>query len=47
MGVPPKLAVGGRVVFLCCDGCTAAVEGSPDKYLAKLPREDADAEARP
>jgi hypothetical protein len=45
MGVPPKIAVKGRAVFLCCDGCTAAVEASPDRYLAKLPREDA--EARP
>ena len=45
MGVPPKIAVRGRDVFLCCDGCTAAVEASPDKYLAKLPRDDA--EARP
>ncbi|MEJ7639273.1 MAG: hypothetical protein WKF75_15180 [Singulisphaera sp.] len=45
MGVPPKIAVKGRVVFLCCDGCTAAVEASPEEYLAKLPREDA--EARP
>ena len=30
-------------MFLCCDGCTAAVEASPDKYLAKLPRDDAEA----
>ncbi len=45
MGVPPKIAVQGRTVFLCCDGCTAAVEASPAEYLAKMPREDA--EARP
>jgi hypothetical protein len=42
MGVPPKLAVKGRDVFLCCDGCAGAVGAEPDKYLAKLPREDAE-----
>ena len=39
MGVPPKLAVRGRAVFLCCDGCAAAVEADPEAYLAKLPRD--------
>jgi hypothetical protein len=39
MGVPPKLSVRGRDVFLCCDGCKGAVEADPDKYLGKLPRE--------
>jgi hypothetical protein len=45
MGTPVKVTVRGRTVFLCCDGCTGAIEGNPDKYLAKLPR--ADAEGRP
>ena len=42
MGVPPKVNVRGRVVFLCCDGCTSAVEDHPEKYLDKLPREGAE-----
>jgi hypothetical protein len=45
MGTPPKVRARGRTVFLCCDGCTAALEASPDKYLAKLPVEGA--EGRP
>jgi hypothetical protein len=39
MGVPPKLTVRGRGVFLCCDGCAGAVEADPGRYLAKLPAE--------
>lgn|GEM_PF-991306 len=39
MGVPPKLTVRGRTVFLCCDGCSGAIEADPEKYLAKLPHE--------
>jgi hypothetical protein len=42
MGVPPKLTVRGRDVFLCCDGCAGAVESDPERYLAKLPREAAE-----
>jgi membrane fusion protein, copper/silver efflux system len=38
MGVPPKITVRGRAVFLCCKACAAAVEADPDTYLAKLPR---------
>ena len=37
MGVPVKVGVRGRIVFLCCDNCASAIESSPDKYLAKLP----------
>ena len=40
MGVPLKLKIKGRDVFLCCDGCTSAIESDPTKYLAKLPREN-------
>jgi len=36
MGVPPKVQVKGRTVFLCCDGCEAALKKEPDKYLKKL-----------
>lgn len=36
MGVPPKIEVNGRTVFLCCDGCEQIVREDPDKYLAKL-----------
>ena len=38
MGVPPKVEVRGRPVFLCCQGCASAVEKAPDKYLSKLPK---------
>jgi hypothetical protein len=37
MGTPKRVVVDGRVVFLCCDGCTAAIKKEPAKYLAKLP----------
>lgn len=36
MGAPIKLTVGGRDVFICCDGCRKELEENPDKYLAKL-----------
>ncbi len=39
MGVPPKLTVRGRAVFLCCGGCAGDVEAEPEKYLARLPGE--------
>lgn len=34
MGVPPKVVVAGRVVFLCCEGCEGALKSKPEKYLA-------------
>lgn len=37
MGVPPRISVSGRVVFLCCGGCEDAVRSDPKRYLAKLP----------
>jgi hypothetical protein len=43
MGTPPKVAVKGRTVFLCCEGCEGAIEASPDKFLAKLKAADAPA----
>ena len=42
MGVPAKLTVRGRDVFLCCKGCAGDVESEPEKYLAKLPAERAE-----
>lgn len=44
MGTPVKVMIGDRAVFLCCEGCRSAVEGDPEKYLAKLDA-PADAEA--
>jgi hypothetical protein len=38
MGTPARLVVGGRVVFLCCDGCEDAVRREPAKHVAKIPR---------
>lgn len=36
MGMPYKVTVKGRDVFLCCKGCKDSIESDPDKYLAKL-----------
>jgi hypothetical protein len=38
MGVPIKVTVKDRDVFVCCDGCKGAVEDDPDTYLAKVPQ---------
>lgn len=40
MGVPPKVTIEGRDVFICCDGCKDALEADPDEYLAKLAEAD-------
>jgi len=37
MGGPWKFNVRGRDVFVCCPGCTKAIEREPAKYLAMLP----------
>ena len=37
MGGPWKFNVRGREVFVCCPGCTKAIEREPAKYLAMLP----------
>lgn len=37
MGVPWKVYVEGRPVFLCCRGCIKFIERDPARYLAKLP----------
>lgn len=36
MGVPVKVTVKDRVVFLCCGGCEEELKKNADKYLAKL-----------
>ena len=36
MGVPVKVTVKGRTVYLCCAGCEDELKSNPDKYLAKL-----------
>ncbi|HEY1602184.1 MAG TPA: hypothetical protein VGG64_21460 [Pirellulales bacterium] len=36
MGMPFKVSVKGRDVYLCCEGCKSSIEQDPDKYLAKL-----------
>ena len=38
MGTPVKLTVKGRLVFLCCEGCTDAARSQPDKTLATVER---------
>ena len=38
MGVPIKMDVKGRDVFICCAGCKGAVEDDPDAILAKVPQ---------
>lgn len=37
MGGPWKFNVRGRDVFVCCPGCSKAIEREPAKYLAMLP----------
>ncbi|MGD9722631.1 MAG: hypothetical protein AB7O59_14970 [Pirellulales bacterium] len=38
MGVPPKVNVSGRDVFICCKGCEDELLQNADAYLAKLPK---------
>ncbi|HTM54463.1 MAG TPA: efflux RND transporter periplasmic adaptor subunit [Pirellulales bacterium] len=35
MGKPEKLAIGGKVVFVCCEGCSAEALAHPERTLAK------------
>lgn len=48
MGTPPKVAVNGRPILICCKGCESRLLAEPDKYLANLsqtpPPEDEDPE---
>lgn len=36
MGLPTKVTLKGRTVFLCCGGCEKKLNKDADKYLAKL-----------
>lgn len=36
MGVPGKVNVKGKAVFICCAGCAKKLAAEPDKYLAAL-----------
>ncbi|HEY4309420.1 MAG TPA: hypothetical protein VGN12_08210 [Pirellulales bacterium] len=36
MGMPYKVTVDGRDVYLCCEGCKESIEKDPKKYLAKI-----------
>ncbi len=36
MGIPPKVDLAGRTVFICCEGCRKTLLDDPQKYLAKL-----------
>jgi membrane fusion protein, copper/silver efflux system len=36
MGTPARVEIGGRIVFLCCEGCEARLKQEPEKYLSKL-----------
>jgi membrane fusion protein, copper/silver efflux system len=35
MGVPARVEVAGKVVFVCCEGCEHPLKKNPAKYLAK------------
>ena len=35
-GVPLKVEVNGREVWICCKDCEAPLKADPEKYLAKL-----------
>lgn len=39
MGVPIKVDVEGRPVFICCESCREQLLAEPQKHLAKLPKE--------
>lgn len=39
MGVPGKVNVKGKAVFICCGGCAKKLAADPDKYLAALKQE--------
>ena len=36
MGVPTKVEVNGKTVWLCCPGCKDKLDTDPEQYLAKL-----------
>jgi hypothetical protein len=40
MGTPIKVDVLGRPIFICCEGCQDSLLAEPEKYLAKLSKEE-------
>ena len=36
MGLPPRVELEGRVVFVCCSGCTSALQADPGTYLSRI-----------
>ena len=36
MGVPQKVNVNGKAVYICCQGCAKKLVSEPVKYLATL-----------
>ena len=36
MGSPPRVVLNGKTVFICCEGCAAALEEDPAKYLKSI-----------
>ncbi len=36
MGVPPKVEIQGRTVFICCEGCREDLLNDPEKYFRVL-----------
>ena len=42
MGVPVKVTLRGRPVFLCCQGCVAKAKRNPDETLKQLDAAKAD-----
>ena len=36
MGMPFKVTVKGRDVYLCCEGCKGELEKDPEKYFAQM-----------
>lgn len=36
MGVPAKVNVKGKAIYICCPGCAKKLAAEPDKYLADL-----------
>jgi hypothetical protein len=45
MGTPPKVDVGGRTVFICCEGCRKPLLEESEKYLAVLDKSAAESRA--
>ncbi|MFN3193969.1 MAG: hypothetical protein ACE361_25895 [Aureliella sp.] len=39
MGVPQKVNVNGKSVYICCAGCAKKLDAQPEKYLAMLSKQ--------